>query len=251
MEECNPVSTPMETAAKFMKRTDDDPPCNKQLYQQAVGCLTYASVTTRPDISSAVGILSQFMSDPSEHHWRGIKRVLRYLKGTLQYGIIQFLGSDVQLIGFADADWAGDLDTRCSTSGYVFQVGNATVSWNSKRQKTVARSSTEAEYVALSNAAQEAIWLRRLLNDLGVDASSPTVIYEDNNGAIELSTNAKNHKRTKHIDIAYHFARERVHSGELKVIHCPTKEMTADIMTKGLPKVQYQRFRDAMGVACV
>ena len=250
MEGCNPVSTPMETAAKFMKRTDDDPPCNKQLYQQAVGCLTYASVTTRPDISSAVGILSQFMSDPSEHHWRGIKRVLRYLKGTLEYGI-QFLGSDVQLIGFADADWAGDLDTRCSTSGYVFQVGNATVSWNSKRQKTVARSSTEAEYVALSNAAQEAIWLRRLLNDLGVDVSSPTVIYEDNNGAIELSTNAKNHKRTKHIDIAYHFARERVHSGELKVIHCPTKEMTADIMTKGLPKVQYQRFRDAMGVACV
>ena len=250
MEDCNPVGTPMETGTHFVKRWDDEPICNKQLYQQAVGCLTYASVTTRPDISSAIGILSQFMSDPSEHHWRGIKRTLRYIKGTLNYGL-QFSDNETQLIGFADADWAGDLDTRCSTSGHVFQVGNATVSWSSKRQKTVARSSTEAEYVALSNAAQEAIWLRCLLVDMNVDIASPTVIYEDNNGAIELSKNAKNHNRTKHIDIAYHFVRERVHSGELSVIHCPTAEMTADIMTKGLPKIQFQKLRDAMGVCGV
>ena len=252
MEECNPVSTPMETGAHFVKRWPDEPVFDKQLYQQAVGCLTYASVTTRPDISSAIGILSQFMSDPSIQHWRGIKRILRYIKGTLNYGL-QFSDSKTQLIGFADADWAGDLDTRCSTSGYVFQVGNATVSWSSKRQKTVARSSTEAEYVALSNSAQEAIWLRRLLADLSmsIEIPSPTLIYEDNNGAIELSRNPKSHNRTKHIDIAYHFVRERVNSGELSVVHCSTADMTADIMTKGLPKIQFQKLRGALGVCSV
>ena len=157
-------------------------------------------------------------------------------------------GNGGTLIGFADADWAGNLDTRCSTSGYVFQIGNACVSWSSKRQKTVARSSTEAEYVALSVASQEAIWMRSLFSDIGLGIAEPTVIYEDNNGAIELSKNAKNHNRTKHIDIAYHFTRERVQSGELKVLHCPTSEMTADILTKGLARVQFQKLRNALGV---
>ena len=192
------------------------------------------------------------MSDPSETHWRGIKRILRYIKGTMNYGLL-FSGNDSKLVGFADADWAGDLDTRCSTSGYVFKVGTAIVSWNSKRQKTVARSSTEAEYVALSNAAQEAVWLRRLVAELrmSVDVPLPTLLYEDNNGAIELSKNAKNHNRTKHIDIAFHFVRERVQSEELSVVYCPTADMIADIMTKGLPKIQFLKLRDMMGVGCV
>ena len=189
------------------------------------------------------------MSDPSNHHWTGIKRVLRYIKGTMGYGLrYTASGNGGRLIGFADADWAGDLDTRCSTSGYVFQIGNASVSWSSKRQKTVARSSTEAEYVALSMASQEAIWMRYLLSDMRLGVEGSTVIYEDNNGAIDLSKNAKNHNRTKHIDIAYHFTRERVQSGELKILHCRTSEMTADILTKGLLRIQFQKLRDALGV---
>ena len=156
-----------------------------------------------------------------------------------------------ELYGYSDADWAGDVDTRRSTSGYVFKIGDAAISWCSKKQITVAKSSTEAEYVALSAAAQEAIWLRRLLMDIGFGNSGPTVLYEDNNGAIELSKNPKHHNRTKHIDISHHFTRERVESKELSVVYCHTGDMLADTMTKGLPRVQFEKFRDMMGVRCV
>ena len=251
MKDCNPVTTPMEAGKHFQKRTDGEPPFDKQLYQQAVGCLTYASTSTRPDISAALGVLSQYMSDPSENHWSGIKRLLRYVKGTLNYGL-KFSADDSNLLqGFTDADWAADLDTRRSTSGYIFRIGDATVSWCSKRQLTVARSTTEAEYVALSFAVQECIWLRRLLSEVGCDMSAPTVIHEDNNGAIDLSKNAKHHTRTKHIDISHHFAREKVESGEVVIVHCPTDDMLADVMTKGLARVKFQKFRDALGVCDV
>ena len=205
-------------------------------------------MSTRPDISVAVNILSQFMAGPSEQHWVGVKRILRYLRGTVGYGLC-FSGTDGdELIGFSDSDWAGDLDTRRSTSGYVFKIGSAVVNWCSKRQLTVARSSTEAEYVALSAAAQESIWLRRLLCDFGFGKMLPTTLYEDNNGAIELSKNPKFHNRTKHIDVAYHFTRERVASNELSVVYCHTDEMVADVMTKGLGRIKFERFRGMMGV---
>ena len=136
-------------------------------------------------------------------------------------------------------------------SRYLFMIGGATVSWSSKKQATVAKSTTEAEYVALSFAAQEAIWLRRLLADIGFGDLNPTVIYEDNNGAIDLSKNPKHHNRTKHIDIAYHFTRERVESKELSVQYCPTSDMVADAFTKGIGRVQFEKFRDLMGVQSV
>ena len=247
MSDCKAVATPMEPGTVFQKRSENEVSCDKQMYQQAVGCLTYAATSTRPDICVALGVLSQYMSDPSESHWCGIKRLLRYLRGTLDYGLV-FSPGDGVLVGFSDADWAGDLDTRRSTSGYVFKVGNSTVSWCSKKQKTVAKSTTEAEYVALSMAVQECIWLRRLLDDIGCSESVPTVIYEDNNGAIDLSRNAKHHTRTKHIDISYHFTREKVQSGEVSIVYCPTDEMVADVMTKGLARMKFQKFRDALGV---
>ena len=173
------------------------------------------------------------------------------MKGTLKHGLCFSGKNGAELVGYSDADWAGDLDTRRSTSGYVFQIGDATINWSSKRQQTVARSTTEAEYVALSAAAQESIWLRRLLSDLGYGTTGPTTIYEDNNGAIEITKNPKFHNRTKHIDIAYHFARERVASNELEVVYCHTGEMIADVMTKGLGRIQFEKMRDMMGVvAC-
>ncbi len=247
MDSCKAVSTPMEPGTHYQKRSEDEPQFEKQLYQQAIGCLTYAATSTRPDICAAIGVLSQYMSDPSESHWCGVKRLLRYLKGTQNYGLL-FSSGDTALVGFSDADWAGDLDTRRSTSGYVFKVGDATVSWCSKKQQTVAKSTTEAEYVALGMAVQETVWLRRLLSDIGRSESLATIIYEDNNGAIDLSRNAKHHTRTKHIDISHHFTREKVQSGEVSVVYCPTDEMIADVMTKGLARVKFQRFRDALGV---
>ena len=153
--------------------------------------------------------------------------------------------------GYADADWAGDLDTRRSTSGYCFKIGEATVSWASKRQATVAKSTAEAEYVALSFAAQEALWLRQLMKDVGFGVTAPTVIFEDNNGAIDLSRNAKYHNRTKHIDINHHFIRERVKSKEIDVVPCPSKDMAADVLTKGIPRVQFEKLRNLLGVCDV
>ena len=189
------------------------------------------------------------MSRPSKDHWIGVKRVLRYLKGTLNYGLkFSAHDEDPELIGYSDADWAGDVDTRRSTSGYVFQIGRSTVSWSSRKQATVAKSSTEAEYVALSSATQEAVWLCRLMEDLGKHLDAPTTIYEDNQGAIELAKNAKYHNRTKHIDICHHFVRERVVSNEIRVIYCPTGDMVADIMTKGLAKLSFEKLRDLLGV---
>lgn len=191
------------------------------------------------------------MSDPGVVHWIAIKRILRYLKGTCNYGLL-FVGGDGDVLtGYSDADWGGDLVTRRSTSGYVFQFGKSTISWSSRRQATVAKSSTEAEYVALSMATQEVVWLRRLFVDFGIivdPATTITTIFEDNQGAIALSRNPKYHNRTKHIDVIFHFTRERVVSKEIDVCYCPTEHNVADIMTKGLAKVSYQKFRESLSV---
>ena len=248
LENSKPVATPLEVGKRFQRLTETDQLCNTSLYQQAIGCLTYAATTTRPDISAAVGVLSQYMSSPSTDHWSGVKRILRYIQGTINYGLCFLCENKNELIGFSDADWAGDLDTRRSTSGFTFFIGNALISWSSRKQITVAKSSTEAEYVALSCATQEAIWLRRLLNEIHFITDLPTIINEDNQGAIELSRNPKHHNRVKHIDISFHFARERVASKEIEVIYCPTEKMIADVMTKPLPRDKFESFRSSLGV---
>ena len=248
MSNCRPVATPLEPGVKYFKTTENDVQFNTNIYQRAIGSLTYAATCTRPDISAAVSVLSQFMSNPSETHWTGVKRVLRYLRGTSNYGLVYDGNGSNELYGFCDADWAGDMNTRRSTSGYVFRFGNSSITWCSRRQATVAKSSTEAEYVSLSSASQELIWLRRLLSKLGICFDSPTTIYEDNQGAIDISKNPKHHDRTKHIDVCHHFIRERVATNEVAVVYCPTDNMTADILTKGLGSVKYRKFRDGLGV---
>ena len=152
MENCKPVSTHIEPGKRFQNSQDDDELNSTMVYQQAIGCLTYLSTATRrPDIAIAVSILSRFMSKPSKEHWSGVKRIFRYLKGTLNFGLKFTVDErNLELIGFSDADWAGDLDTRHSTSGYIFKIRNSTFSWCSKKQITVAKSTPEAEYVALA-----------------------------------------------------------------------------------------------------
>ena len=249
MDECKPVSTPMESGKRFQSSQDNEELFDINAYQQAIGCLTYLSTATRPDIAVAVNILSRFMSKPNKEHWSGVKRIFRYLKGTLDFGLkFSMNEGNAELIGFSDADWAGDLNTRHSTSGYIFQIGSSTVSWCSKKQATVAKSTTEAESVALALATQKAIWLRSLLSDLGQELTSPTNIFEDNQGAIQLAKNPKFHNRTKHVDVTYHFIRERVNSNEISVTYCATNEMKADIMTKGLSKVLFEKFRCMLNV---
>ena len=216
--------------------------------------MTYISTATRPDISVAVSVLSSYMSEPSKDHWNGVKRIFRYLKETMNFGL-KFTAEDEErengdeLHGYSDANWAGDVDTGRSTSGYVFKVANCTVSWSSKKQASVTKSTTEAEYVTLSQATQEAIWLRRLLSDIGCRSEEPTVIFEDNQGAIEISKNAKFHNRTKHIDVRFHFIREKVLLNEVKVIYLSTEEMLADVMTKELTKGKFEKLRNMLNIS--
>ena len=253
MTNCKHIATPLE--ATYHQLTDEEEAFDKNLYQQAIGCLTYISTATRPDISAAVGVLSSYMSNPSKEHWNGVKRLLRYIKGTINYGL-KFKANESdglnengdELYGYSDANWAGDVDSRRSTSGYVFKVANCTVSWSSKKQASVTKSTTEAEYVALSQATQEAIWMRKLLSDIGCKSEEPTTMYEDNQGAIEISKNAKFHNRAKHIDVRFHFIREKVSTNEVKVVYLSTEDMLADIMTKGLTKKRFQRLRSMLNV---
>ena len=152
-------------------------------------------------------------------------------------------GDGELLTGFSDSDWAGDVDTRRSTTAFVFKIAGGAVSWSSRLQPTVALSSTEAEYLALCAAAQEAIHLRQLLSDLGFKQERPTVIFDDNQGCVALAKSTRESKRTKHIDVRYHFIRERIDSKELRVEYVPTEQQQADLLTKGLDRVKLERLR--------
>ena len=154
------------------------------------------------------------------------------------------------MYGYSDADWAGDERPK-STSGYVFKLGGATISWSSKKQSVVALSSTEAEYIALCSTAQEVVWLRKLLCSLEFEQNEPTLLFEDNQGAIALCKNPKDHSRMKHVDIKYHFVRETVKNKIISLEHCPSKEMLADIFTKGLARSSFEMLRVQMGVGAV
>ena len=190
MQDCKPVATLIDPNQNLVKLKDDEQSVNLEDYQALIGCLTYAMTISRPDSATAVGILSKFMSKPGQSHWKGVKRVLRYIKGSLNVGL-KFDASNqtyVDVVGFTDADWAGDVVERKSTSGYVFQICGGTVSWRSKRQEIVALSSTEAEYIALSFAAKELMWLRSFLKDLGYEQQS-NLLYENNQGSTALSKN--------------------------------------------------------------
>ena len=248
MEKCNPVSTPLEPGKQLGKTADEEDGVDTRRYQEIVGSLIYASITTRPDLAHAVNVLSQHMAKPNNEHWIAAKRVLRYIKGTLDVGIVFRKSDNFELVGYSDADWAGDVDSRKSTSGYVFLVGGNIVSWASKKQSVVALSTTEAEYIALCSATQEAIWLRRLLASVEQQQDNPTTIHEDNQGAISMSKNPRNSSRTKHIDIKFHFVREAAQKNEVRIHHCTTQNMVADTLTKGLPKPAFERHRTSLGI---
>lgn len=220
-------------------------------YSPLVGSLLYISVTTRPDIAQAVGVLSKYMSAPTTDHWRIAKGVLRYLASATDLGLVfgrqSSNRSSTGLEGFCDSDYAGDVDSRRSTTGYVFTYNGTAISWNSKRQPTVAASTTEAEYMAAAAAAKEALWLKRLLQDF--DVQVPTVrMHIDNQGALKLIKNPVQSNRAKHIDVMHHFVRERVYRGELKFEYLPTDQMVADSLTKPVTLSKFEMCRTGMGV---
>ena len=245
------VETPMTTSAERDYLMRDNEPITKEPYREAVGALLYASICTRPDIAVAVGFFAKFVSEPTDKHWTGVKRIMRYLKGTWDYELV--LGGDLDdkiilLTGYADADWAGDNDDRKSRTGYVFYINKGLITWKTKKQPTVAHSSTESEIMAAHAASCEALWIRLLLKELGWEQENPTVIRDDNTGCIALSKNPGNHGRTKHMDIKYHGLRENVLNKNVELQYCNTKDNVADMMTKGLPEKTFVKHRDSVGL---
>ena len=190
----------------------------------------YAMVTTRPDISHAVGVVSRYMANPGKEHWAAVKWVLRYLRGTSSY-CITFDGCSDKVCGYVDSDFAGDLDKRRSTSGYVFTFAGGPISWMSKLQSIVALSTTEAEYVSASHACKEAVWLKGLLGELG-QFQKIVNIFCDSQIAIHLAKNPAYHSKTKHIPVKYHYVRHVIDEGEVILEKVHTKKNCADMFTK-------------------
>ncbi|XP_020415542.1 uncharacterized protein LOC109948051 [Prunus persica] len=241
MTQCKPCSTPCLPTAKLLK-FDGTPLSDPTVYRSLVGGLQYLTFS-RPDIAFAVNTLCQFMHTPTDSHFAAVKRVLRYLAGTLTHGI-HFTSGDVHLQAYSDADWAGDVNDRRSTTGSVVFLGNNPISWCAKKQNTVSRSSTEAEYRALAITSAELSWLHQLLRDLHVFLDRPPVLWCDNISALALASNPVFHARTKHIEIDFHFIRERVTRGDMLVSHIPSSNQLADIFTKGLHTSQFSYLRD-------
>ena len=216
-------------------------------YHEAVGSLMYASLGTRPDISFAVQTVSRFSTKPELIHWDAVKWIFRYLKGTkdlwLSYG-----HAKIDLAGYADADGSMAED-RHAISGYAFIGHGGAVSWSAKRQEIVSLSTTESEYVAVTHAAKEALWLRSLIEQLFGTTLSPTTLFSDNQSAIALSKDHQYHARTKHIDIRFHFIRWIIEQGSIRLIYCPTDDMIADTLTKALPSAKVKHFASELGLS--
>lgn len=239
MDECKPVRTPIETNLQ-LSRADGKP--TSQPFRELIGSLMYLALGTRPDLSYAISYLSRFQEGATDEHYAYLKRILRYLRGTSNLKLCYKFDDKAQPIeAFVDSDYASSED-RKSTTGYIIFVYKCPIMWASKKQPTVSLSSTEAEFVAANYAVCEVIWLRKIFSDLSLQVSEPTVVYEDNQGAISMSKNAET-RRTKHMDVKYHFIRDCVQNKAISLKYIPTTEQLADILTKGLPRDQFEKLR--------
>ena len=248
MQDSNPSKTPAENNLKLVKAADNEQLVDEKLYRSLVGSLLYIAKQTRPDIVWIVNVLSRFMTKPTNTHWLAGKRVLRYLQATKSLKLIYPRDSDFKLQGESDADWSGDQDDRRSTTGYFFKLGSSggAISWQTKKQQTVALSSCEAEYQGLAAAVQEATFLRSLMCDLGYEQTAPTLIGEDNQSCIKLATNPVMHKRSKHIDTKYHFIRDKIEEQSVELVYTPSDQLAADLLTKSLPQIKVEQHRKNM-----
>jgi transposase InsO family protein len=248
MKDCKSKLLPFDVNVKLSKFGEDVLDVSVYPYMELVGTLLYLVGCTRPDLAYVVGVLSRFMSQPRVEHWQVAQQVLRYLAGTVELGIL-FRGTEQQVVGYCDADYAGDPDKRRSTSGYLFMMAGGVVSWGSKLQPTVAASTCEAEYISSAFAVKEALWVRKVLQELLPGGyQKPMLIFGDNQGALALLKHPNAHQRTKHIDVAFHFARDRIERGEVAFDYCQTDRMVADCLTKAVPFPKFEANKKAMGL---
>jgi len=241
-----PVSTPMNFS-KRITATDETPLADPTPYRRLVGRLIYLT-NTRPDITHVVHQLSQHVAAPTHTHHQASLRVLRYLKSNPAQGILLAADSEIKLKGFSDADWAGCPDTRRSVMGYIVYLGHSPIAWRSKKQNTVSRSSSEAEYRALASTTCELQWILYLLNNLRIEHSQPALLFCDNQSAIQIASNQVFHERTKHIEIDCHVVREKVQQGVVKLLPIDSKNQHADILTKALPPSSFHTLCSKLGL---
>jgi hypothetical protein len=203
---------------------------------------------TRPDLAYPVSLVSRYQSNPGKAHWEAVKRILKYLKGTVQLKLT-YQADTFEVVGYSDADFGGDIDDRKSTSGHLFLLGVAAVSWGSKKQGSVARHTQEAEYIACSMATTHAVWIKRFLGELGLNlVSGPLQMYCDNQAAISLIDSGANSSKGKHIEIEYHYVHDIVKKKEVTITYIPTDDMLADSMTKGIPAANFIKHVGLMGL---
>lgn len=245
MQDAKPVATPMETALKLKK---EEHPDSNLPYRNLIGALMYLSVATRPDIAHAVSYLGQFNAYYGKEHWAAAKRVIRYLKGTIDLKLTFHKNGDKILKGYADADWASCPLDRRSYTGHCFIKNGAVISWESRKQRTVALSTAEAEYMSLSECTKEAVHLKNILTNLGYFKQKGITIHNDNQAAQQLAMNPIISAKSKHIDIRQHFIRDMVQQNVVQLSYLGTGNMIADIFTKALPRPKYEYCRQELGL---
>lgn len=248
MHNCKSISTPLDSNLdlKFFQTEENNVELQK-LCRKIIGSIMYAALATRPDLCESISILSRFQSKANENLYKSLKRVLRYIQGTIKLKLL-FKPNGNILTGYVDSDWGGDTTDRKSTTGFVFKMFDCTISWTSKKQQNVSISSTESEYVALSLAVTEACWLRKLLLDFQLEFNEPIQMYEDNRAAICLANSPENNKRLKHLDIKFYFIKEKIDEGIVKIVYVKTEDQIADLFTKPLSRVKFEKFRLALGM---
>lgn len=246
LEESKPVGTPMATGHKLSKN-DDSAEVNQTMYRSMIGKLQYV-VHSRPDIALSVGIVARFSANPKENHLMAVKRIMRYLKGTYDFGLYYKRNEKFELRAYTDADWGGNIDDRKSTSGGALFLGKRLVTWTSKKQTCTSQSTAEAEYVAAAINCTNIVWIKHLMKGMKEEITEPVILYCDNTSAINISKNPVMHAKTKHIAIKYHYVRELVEDKEVKMEYINTKEQIADIFTKPLPKDAFEYLRGKLGV---
>jgi hypothetical protein len=247
MTACSPASTPMEENLKLCVHSNQVP-ANKERYQRLVGRLMYLA-HTRPDLAYALSVVSQFMHSPSEEHMNAVIRILRYLKSSPGKGILFTKGDNLDINGYTDADWAGSIQDRRSTSGYFTFVGGNLVTWRSKKQEVVARSSAEAEYRGMAKAICELLWIRNLMQDLHIKQVSPMKLYCDNKAACDIAHNPVQHDRTKHVEVDRHFIKEKLEEKLIEVPHVRSQDQLADVLTKAVSNQAFNDCLDKLGMS--
>uniref|UniRef100_A0A0K8T1E2 Reverse transcriptase Ty1/copia-type domain-containing protein n=2 Tax=Lygus hesperus TaxID=30085 RepID=A0A0K8T1E2_LYGHE len=244
MADCKPTKTPMETGYS-PSATSSPSIIGHKPYRELIGCLMHLMLATRPDIGFAVTFHSRFQSSATEENWTSAKRILRYLRGSIDFGLHFPKDCDVVLTAYADSDWANDT-SRKSTSGFLIQIFGAAVSWSSRKQSITALSSTEAEFVALASAVAETVWIIGLLREISIDPGIP-IVFEDNQGCIK-NIQKWEQKRLKHVDIKYNFVRDFVNNNTIQVKYLSSELQIADIFTKSLCGVKFQKFCNMLGI---